>query len=151
MCTRSMRTDKSLRCSFQNAQHASHRFASSNAVCIIVLVSTSRRIGPSSPFSTIRQIATASWKSLSCFKQTLTASLRLRPRRKNAAAYSNQTTTMGNGIWNMHNEFALTISLFTQKSERVFQSCCPPSWIVEVIGQEFQHDLLLGVPCCLFP
>lgn len=48
----------------------------------------SARIGPSSLPSATRAMATASWKSWRFLIHTETASFRLPPSRKNAAAYS---------------------------------------------------------------
>ena len=81
-------TARSLLCKSQKAQLPSHRFPSLNAMGSTVLLRISSRTGPSLLFSTTRAMAIASWKSDSCLMQTLTASFKLLPRRKKAAAYS---------------------------------------------------------------
>ena len=85
--TTKIRTARSLRRSIQNAQLASHLLPSLNASGMTVLFKMSWSMGPSSP-STTRVIATASCQSPMFLMHTLTASFRLPPRRKNAAAYS---------------------------------------------------------------
>ena len=85
--TTKIRTARSRRRSSQNAQLASHLFPSLKAKGMTVPVKMSRKMGPSSP-STTRASATASCQSPTFFKSTLTASFRLPPKRKNAAAYS---------------------------------------------------------------
>lgn len=85
--TRRILTDRSLRRSSQNAQLPNHLFPSRKAIGSIVLFRMSPNTCPSLP-SITRARATASWKSESCFRQTVTASLKLPPRRKKAAAYS---------------------------------------------------------------
>lgn len=88
-------TARSLLCSSQNAQLPSHRFPSLNAIGSTVLLRISRRTGPSLLFSTTRAMATASWKSDNCLTQTFTASFKLFPRRKKAAAYSRDGLQLG--------------------------------------------------------
>lgn len=82
-------TAKSRLLRHQKAQLPSHRLPPRKAKGMTVLRSMSQKIGPSSERSTIRARAIASWKSFSCLRQTLTASLRDPPSKKKAAAYSN--------------------------------------------------------------
>ena len=86
--TNSIRTAKSRRCNSQNVQLPSQRLPDSNAIGRTVFVKISFNIGPSLLPSMMRARATASWKSWSCRKHTLTASFSDPPRRKKAVAYS---------------------------------------------------------------
>ena len=86
--TTSIRTARSRRRNNQKAQLASHLFPSLNARGMTVAFRMSVRIGPSSLPSTTLAIATASWKSSRFLRHTETASFKLPPSKKNAAAYS---------------------------------------------------------------
>jgi hypothetical protein len=88
LLTTNTRTARSLRCSIQKAQLASHRLPSLKAIGMTVDVRMFFKMGPSSPCSPTLANATASWKSCRFLMHTLTVSFRLPPSRKKAAAYS---------------------------------------------------------------
>lgn len=102
-----MRTARSRLCNNQKPQLASHLLPSLKAVGMTAFVKMSLRTGPSSLCSTTRAIATASWKSERFLTQTLTASFRLPPSRKNAAAYSTSNVRCQN--------YGLRISMRTHR------------------------------------